>query len=49
MQKWLPLYYSFVRITNSLTNLIFETKTVRNFVFQIEVGEAILKSNKRII
>ena len=29
MQEWLPLYYSFVRIYNSLTNLAFETKIVK--------------------
>ena len=26
MQKWLPLNYSFVRIQNSLTNLVWDNK-----------------------
>ena len=32
MQKWLPLYYSFVRTQNSLTNLVFERKIVKNLL-----------------
>ena len=32
MQKWLPLYYSFIRIKISLFNLVFETKIVKNLL-----------------
>ena len=32
MQKWLPLNYSFVHIQNSPTNLVFETKILKNLL-----------------
>ena len=32
MQKWLPLIYSFVPIQNSPTNLVFETKILKNLL-----------------
>ena len=32
MQKWLPLNYSFVRIQNSLTNLVRDNKVFTIFV-----------------
>ena len=49
MQKWLLLYfYPFVRIENSFTNLVFETKIVKKVAFPNEVSEAILNTNKRI-
>ena len=32
MQKWLPLHYSFVHIQNSPTNLVFETKILKNLL-----------------
>ena len=32
MQKWLPLNYSFVRIQNSLTNLVWANKFFTIFV-----------------
>ena len=32
MQKWLPLNYSFVRIQNSLTNLVRDNKFLSIFV-----------------
>ena len=32
MQKWLPLNYSFVRVQNSLTNLVRNKKFVTIFV-----------------
>ena len=32
MQKWLPLNYAFVRIQNSLTNLVQDNKFLTIFV-----------------
>ena len=32
MQKWLPLNYSFVFIQNSLTNLAFEIKILKDLL-----------------
>ena len=32
VQKWLPLNYSFVHIRNSPTNLVFETKILKNLL-----------------
>ena len=32
MQKWLRLNYSFVLIQNSLTNLVFEIKIIKNLL-----------------
>ena len=32
MQKWLPLNHSFVHIQNSPTNLVFETKILKNLL-----------------
>ena len=32
LQKWLPLNYSLVHIQNSLTNLGFETKILKNLL-----------------
>ena len=32
LQKWLPLNYSFVHIQNSPTNLVFETKILKNLL-----------------
>ena len=32
MQKWLPLNYSFVRIQNSLTNIVWDNKFFTIFV-----------------
>ena len=40
MQKWLPLNYSFVRIQNSLTNLVWDNKFFTIFVSKNEVSEA---------
>ena len=49
MQKWLPLNYSFVRIQNSLTNLVWNNKFFTIFVSKNEVSEGNLNTNKRII
>ena len=49
MQKWLPLNYSFVHIQNSPTNLVFETKILKNLLSLTRSVGLILNMNKRII
>ena len=49
MQKWLPFNYSFVRIQNSLTNLVRDNKFSTMFVSKTRFCEANLNTNKSII
>ena len=48
MQKWLLLNYSFVRIQNSLGNLVWDDKFFTIFFLKNEVSEANLNTSKRI-
>ena len=43
MQKWLPLNYSFVHIQNSPTNVVFETKILKNLLSRTRL--VVLKNN----
>ena len=49
MQKCLPLYYSFVLIQISLTNLVFETKIVRNLLSRTRLVRLFFNTDKRIM
>ena len=42
----LPLCYSFVRIYNSLTNLVFETNMLKNLLFRTRLVRKVLIRTK---
>ena len=47
MQKWLPLNYSFVRIQNSLTDLVRDNKFFTIFFLENEVSRATFKYEQK--